>query len=446
MPFMTHADAAWLHMESPANLMMISGLMLFDRPPPPERLQELLTHRLLRHQRFLCKVEESPLSLPRWEPDPDFDLNHHLRFEEGSLSFDQLLTRVGQLMSQSLDRARPLWEFRVFPEVEGQCAILARLHHAIADGVALMRVLLSLGDLDRQGTLGGKVPGPEEEVSREGTYQKILRVANEWLQEGHDLLLHPSHAWQRLQQGVQASQALAHVLALSPDVENAFRGPIQNEKRVAVSPPLCLESIRAQSKKLGCTINDTLMASLAGGLGRSLARQQELAPDLEIRSVVPVDLSGDQGARLGNHFGMVFLSLPVGERDPRARLLKVRQHMDSIKRSAEAVVVFEVLSAVGAIPEQVEQKIIEWFGGKATAVVTNLPGPRQPLYLAGSRLESVMYWVPQSGRLGLGVSILSYNGRVRVGVASDAGLIPQPSLLVDDFLESHREILSLESL
>ncbi len=432
-------------MELPSNLMMISGLLTFDRMPDVEHLSAIFEHRLCRYERFRCQVVEPALGLglPSWQLDHDFRVENHLRVEK----LDKpLMERVGELMSEPLDRSRPLWEFRLFPNVDGGAALLGRLHHAIGDGIALMRVLLNLGDSQREAPWPEATPQEVQREPREGPFEKAKRVANQLLHEGHDLLFHPSQASQLARQGLQASQALARLVSLSPDQESVFRGPLQNRKVAAVSPPLELAPIKALGKRLGCTINDILMGTLAGGLGRSLARWQSVPSDLQIRAVVPVDLRAGQADHLGNHFGLVFLELPVGEPHPGRRLQKVRQNMQNLKESAEAVVAFELLSAVGMVPAEIEKWVIQWFGNKATAVVTNLPGPRERLYLAGARVDSVMYWVPQSGRLGLGVSVLSYADQVRVGIASDAELIPHPEYLVEDFLVSYQELAQLEAL
>jgi len=426
-------------MEQPTNLMMITGLLTFDQVPEVRRLKETLRHRLCWHERFRCKVVEPThgLGLPAWVEDPEFDLDRHMVVEElGDCTDAAFMGRISQLMSQPLERGRPLWEFRLFPGQAGGAAMLVRLHHAIGDGIALMRVLLKLCDLKREAPWPEPLPPRVRAQRQQGSWERARRLANHLLHEGHELLFHPGQA-------IETGQALARVLSLPPDTDTAFRGPLSQTKVAAVSPVYDLAAIKQLSKRLSCTINDLLMCTLAGGLGRSLSRFQTVPPNLLIRGVVPVDLRGGHAEELGNRFGLVFLTLPVGISDPRERLHQVRQGMSRLKCSPEALVTYELLSAVGLTPADIEKSIIEWFGNKATAVVTNLPGPQQQLYLAKARIESVMYWVPQSGRLGLGVSILSYAGQVRVGIATDAGLIPDPQLLQEDFRMSYEEMEAL---
>lgn len=433
------ADSAWLHMERPNNLMTICGLLTFDQLPDHQRLLALLQHRLCAHLRFRSRVVESPLSLPHWEELPHFDLNDHLIIEELSDPGPEcLMDRVSELMSQPLDRSRPLWEFRLFPGahtgVPGEhAAMLVRLHHAIGDGISLMRVLLNLADLRPDEPWPAPLQAPKPTAP---LWERARRMTERWLHRGHDALFHPA-------QLLEVGKSLARVLALPPDRQHPLKGEVGEEKRATTSIPLDLEEVKQKSKRLGCTVNDVLMGALAGALGRTLARRMEVPEDMELRAVVPVDLRGGDCSELSNRFGMVFLRLPVGCTDPAQRLVQTRANMAELKNSPEALVTYEVLSAVGATPREFEAVVIDWFGNKASAVVTNLPGPRQPLYLGKARIESVMYWVPQSGHLGLGISFLSYAGRIRLGIASDVGLLPDPEELQRDFLECYQEFESI---
>ena len=136
---------------------------------------------------------------------------------------------------------------------------------------------------------------------------------------------------------------------------------------------------------------------------------------------------------MGNAFGLVFLTLPIGIADPARRLRAIKKEMDELKVSPEALVSFGVLSLMGMAPVEVEQLGLRFFGRKATVVLTNVPGPREPLYMAGRKVDKIMFWVPQSGHMGLGISILSYAGGVMLGIATDAGLVPDPELIDKGF-------------
>jgi len=182
------------------------------------------------------------------------------------------------------------------------------------------------------------------------------------------------------------------------------------------------------------TVNDVLLTALAGALRRYAEGRGQLADGLTVRALVPVNLRGPEELdRLGNRFGIVFLDLPVGVRDPYRRLLVLKRRMDDIKDSLDAPVTFGVLNVMGFAPTPIERQLGYFLAGKTTAIVTNVPGPREQLYLAGSPLRGCMFWVPAPAGLGLGISILSYRGEVTLGVAADAGLIPDPEAIVAAF-------------
>jgi diacylglycerol O-acyltransferase / wax synthase len=257
-------------------------------------------------------------------------------------------------------------------------------------------------------------------------------------------LLNP---WRLAEAGSQLSSGVAslgRLLVMSGDPETPLRGTLGLEKRAVWSQPIPVSALKAIGRATGCTINDVLMSSVSGSLRRYMARHQAVPEELAVRGVVPVNLRPvDEAHRLGNQFGLVFLELPLGLEDPLDRLFEVRRRMNAIKQSPEAVVTYQILRAIGAAPQQVFDFVVDVFGRKATTVVTNVVGPRHPIGIAGARLRQAMFWVPCAGRLGLGISLLSYAGNVWLGIQSDAGLVPDPERLLDGF---YAEIHVLQSL
>ena len=427
---MTGADAAWLHMEDPTNLMMITGLFLFKKAPTRQAFKETIEERLLAYDRFRMKVTYPVIGRPVWKLDKHFNLDRHLDFRrlDPPGDHDQLMELVSQLMSTPLDRTLPLWQLHFVTGVNGEgAAIIARLHHAIADGIALMKVLLSLTD-----------PGPES--SGEDLLEAPRRKTAALVHQGK-IEVKPRKLIDLARTGLNAATDLGKVV-FEAEPMTALRGPLCSKKTAAFTEPLSLERIKEARLRAGCTVNDILMTALAGGLRRHLERLGKVPEN--VRVVVPVDLrKPEKEQSLGNRFGLVFLQLPVGLDSPLERLAEVRKRMDALKSSPQAVVVLGLLSAVGSIPAEMQQQVVELFGSRASAVVTNVPGPREKLYLAGERIDSLMFWVPQSGRLGLGVSILSYGGEVRIGVAADSGLTPNPGRLAADVEAAFAELLEL---
>ncbi len=183
-----------------------------------------------------------------------------------------------------------------------------------------------------------------------------------------------------------------------------------------------------------------LLACAAGAL-RGYLRDVGDDPDgLTIRATVPVNLRPlEHAKKLGNHFGLVFLDLPIGEPNPLRRLERVAASMRDLKGRRQAVVAFGLLAALGMAPAALQGPALELFSRKASAVATNVPGPQQPLYLAGVEVRELMFWVPQTGSIGLGLSILSYNGKVFFGVIGDGMRVRDPDAIVQRFDARVRE-------
>ena len=202
--------------------------------------------------------------------------------------------------------------------------------------------------------------------------------------------------------------------------------------------------MKAVGRACDCTVNDVLMAAAAGALRGYMRERGEALDGLSLRATVPVNLRPlEHAKKLGNHFGLVFLDLPVGEDNPLRRLQRVAECMNQLKQSRQAIVAYGLLAALGIAPQPVQEMALELFSRKASAVATNVPGPQQPLYMAGCTLRDIMFWVPQTGSIGLGLSILSYRGKVHFGLIADARLIPDPDAVVRRFGEEFDKLLYL---
>ncbi len=439
---MSPVDVAWLRMDHPTNLMVVSALLSFEGSVDWSRLVETVERRLLVFDRFRQRAVERGRVRRRlvWEPDPHFDLATHLRRYALPSPGDEESLRevVGRLVSTPLHPEMPLWQLHLIEGYRGGDALLARIHHAVGDGMALMRVLLSLtGDGSAEaggdGTAEGK--GVVEELAEVG--RKLVRGAGQLL---------PGRLLDLASESLAGVRAAGHLLLRPADPETALKGSLGVEKQVAWSEEVPLENVKEVGRVTGCTVNDVLLAAVSGALRSYLERRgRPLVPD--VHAAVPVDLRPpEEPISLGNRFGLVFVSLPVGEADPLERLFAVHRRMERLKASPEAGVALAILEGLGLTSAQVQQALVEFVGAKTTAVITNVRGPRRRVKLAGSTVRGMMFWVPMSGRVGLGVSLLSYSGGVRLGVATDAGLVPDPRRLVEGFereLEDYHRLARL---
>jgi WS/DGAT/MGAT family acyltransferase len=450
--FMSGVDAAWWHIDRPTNIAMIVGIMTFDTPIERSRLIKVFSERMLIHDRFRQRVREPllGLGLPRWEFDPHFNLDYHLpsvRLPEPA-GQTELQNLASQLMSQPLDPDRPLWQVYYVENYQGGSALIGRLHHCIADGLALVQVLLSLTDEQAQPFAAGQADRDAAGRSGRGLRGPLAQLIDTASTTARGLALEslitltqPARVTQVLSLGALGVDAASKLLLLPPDTPTPLAGKCGVEKRVAWSGAIPLAMVKQAGHILGGTINDVLLTVATGALRRYLGRRDHPVAGLNVRAMVPVSVRAAKDLhKLGNQFGLVILSLPVGVRDAAARLQVLKQRMDEIKSSPEAWVAFGLLSVMGVTPTQIERLLVDFFAAKTSAVMTNVPGPSQPLYLAGQRLRSLMFWVPRAGNIGLGLSILSYAGDVYIGVATDAGLVPDPQTLVDDF---HAELTDL---
>lgn len=444
-------DNAWLRMDEPTNLMMITGVMIFSDPLSYERVVKTVQDRLLRYDRFRQRVVHSrlPLGGSRWMEDRHFDIRAHIHRMSLPAPGDQAVLEevVSNLMSMPLDYSKPLWHFHLIDQYKGGSVLLGRLHHAIADGIALMRVMLSMTDNSPEPEIAAEINNHNDHRSLAalaGSARVALHNAQEMVHEGVATLTDPEKLGKLAGLGLSGATTLGKLVLRWPDPGTLFKGDLGVIKKAAWSQPLALQDVKAVGKVTGGTVNDVLLTAVTGALRRYMILRRQPVSGMNFRAIVPVNLRPLDGPiELGNKFGLVFLSLPVGIEDPVERLLELKRRMDGLKDSPEAFVVLGLLEFFGRAPGQMEKLALDIFGSKATGVMTNVPGPRQPIYMAGSKLDTLMFWVPQSGHLGLGVSIISYAGRVSLGVMTDAGLVPDPARIIAGFHQEFDELMAL---
>lgn len=431
MKKMSGADTAWLRMDEPTNLMMITGILVFEERLSYDDLRAVMEERLLRFERFRQRVVWSGKGWerPYWIPDPAFRIEDHLHrlmlpAPGGKAGLQKAVSR---LMSAPLDFSKPLWHFHFVEDYDGGSALIARLHHCMADGFTLVRILLSLTDekASEAKATGGPdlkdVPGwAGATPSRNAEVSSLLR----W----------PGRLLEAAQLGAKGLGSVGKLLFQSRDPDTVFRGSLSTSKRAVWSEPISLAQVKEIGKLVGGTVNDVLLATATGALRRYMLQNGDPSEGMNVRAAVPVNLrSLGKPLEMGNKFGLVFISLPVGIEDPIRRFYELKRRMDKLKGSPEALVVLGLLHAVGTAMSSIQEALVEFLASKITAVATNVPGPREKLHLAGAPLGRIMFWVPQAGRVGLGLSIISYAGEVAVGTAVDASLVPDPEKIVEGF-------------
>jgi WS/DGAT/MGAT family acyltransferase len=474
---MSRVDTAWLRMDSEHNLMMIVGVWLLEPAIAYDTLCQRVEERLLKFKRFRQKVVQDAAGAT-WVTDRKFDIHNHVvrvelpkskRGEDPQRALEDLCAR---LAAEPLDPSRPLWQLHLIEHYNAHgikgSAMVARIHHCIADGIALISVMMSITD-------GGAAPPSKKPKAAEedwvadlllkpllkagsmatGVTVKALDVYGQGMARGMAALQDPQKTAQQvgdssLAAARTAMQLLqdASALALMPDDSpTRLKGKPGTIKRVAWNDPIPLDDVKAIGKTLGCSVNDVLLACVAGAIAAYLHDKGEDVTGKEIRAMVPVNLRPlDKAHQLGNKFGLVPLVLPIGLANPIQRVYEVKARMGELKGSMQPVLAFGILSLTGLMIKPVQDIILNLFAKKATAVMTNVPGPREPLKFCGSTLKQTMFWVPQSGDIGMGVSILSYGGGVQFGLITDSTLCPDPHGIISRFEPEFKKLFSLTAM
>jgi len=459
---MSRVDTAWLRMDTDANLMMIVGVWLLRPGLSYDALCERVRTSLLPYDRFRQRVEEDAMGAS-WIEDEDFDIGHHvvretLHRKRGQTVEDALQHRVGDLAAEPLDRAHPLWQLHLVEDLgDGRSALISRIHHCIADGIALISVMLSITDGGAPPPKRTKHEKAEEESDwfsdalikpLTGLTIKAIGMYGEGVAKSVEMLANPSQplfgSVDMARTGFQVINDVAAMALMADDSPTRLKGKATPGKRVAWGQPLALDDVKAVGKALGCSINDVLLSCVAGAIGDYLRDKGDDTDGQEIRAMVPVNLRPlEKAHQLGNRFGLVPLTLPIGIANPVARVYAVRARMAELKGSYQPLLAFGVLAVAGLLIKPVQAALLNMFGKKATAVMTNVPGPKVPLKFCGSTVEQVMFWVPQSGDIGVGVSILSYGNGVQFGLITDRKLCPDPEAIIARFEPEFEKLLYL---
>ena len=455
---MSAVDAAWYHIDGPANTAMITSIAITREPLDFERVKAVYAQRLAQFERFRCRAVDSalPLATPRWEEMPGFEIAqqlHHIALPAPG-GEAALAALVSDLASTPLDRSRPLWDVHVVDGVDGGSALITRMHHCIGDGTASVLVARALFDTSPG---GWRSPAPKAAGKRAapGWIERLFSPAidaAEWSVDAVrsivggaiDAATHPQQLAGKAALVLAGAGTLAAELLKTPDPRSPLKGEFGLGKRVAWSAPVALADVKAIGAPLGAKINDVLVAAMTGALRHYLQRRGVDVDGTTVRAMVPVDLRPPgRASELGNEFGLVILELAIGSKDPLARLRRTKSNMDALKRSPEAVAILALFNLFGHAPKAVEDAAVQLFGSKASVVMTNVAGPQEPLYLAGVPIERVMFWVPHPGKeLGMGISILSYRGAATLSVVSDAHLVPDPEAITERFA---REFASMQA-
>ncbi len=444
-------DMAWLRMDEPGNPMIVTSVLVLREPVPVARYRDLVASRLDALPRLRQRIVTSRMTAGSlvWETDRHFDLSYHVRVATLERP-DQpsLQNLLGRLMSDPLDPRRPLWQIHFVPQYEDGCAVICRFHHCIGDGLAMLYVLQMLTDhppveLTKSPSapqLAHKHRAPRGLLKWIFSLLRFLLCSFPRSSQGSRVrevkpnIARPARRRDALRDLPLAADTVWKLLFMRSDTRTIFKGPLSGEKRAVWSRPIPVDTLKTIARETGSTINDVVLAALAGGLRRYLVSHEQRVEGVEMRALVPVNLRPiEEASKLGNRFGLLFVPLPLNVDDPLDRLLVVRETTRRLKRSPERFLTFLLLQILGIVPSPLFEMVVNLFGSRCTLVVTDVVGPREPLRMTGTTLKHAIFWVPCAGRLAVGVSLLSYNDNLWINIATDARLASDPEAILDEF-------------
>jgi diacylglycerol O-acyltransferase / wax synthase len=451
---LTGLDASFLHLEDASAHMHVAGVMLFEGPPPPyDELLEAFERRLPLVPRYRQRLAFVPLGQgrPKWVDDPHLNLRYHVRSTAlpSPGSEEQLQELAGRVFSQQLDRDKPLWEVWLVEGVEGdRFAVLSKTHHALVDGISgvdIMSVLFDTSPEPAAPTAPGDRWLPRPMPSRAQLLAEALleraTIPTEIARSVRAVFRGPRRIAEAARDAAIGVGAMAWA-GLNPAPSTPYNRPIGPHRRftwVRAS----LRDIKAIKDSLGGTVNDVVLATVAGALGRHLRRRGHNTDGLELKAMVPVSVRQDlERGALGNRVAAMMAPMPVWCQEPVARLDIVREELKELKSGGQAVGAQVLTDLSGFAPSTIMDQASRLMSRQRffNVVVTNVPGPQFPLYLLGRRMLDPFPMVPLAKNQGMGVALLSYDGAINFGIVGDFDLIWD----LDDFATDLQD--SLEEL
>jgi diacylglycerol O-acyltransferase / wax synthase len=452
---MSVQDASFLHIESDSSPMHVGGVSIFEGPPPPPPdVLSMIEAKLALVPRYRQVVRFVPFALARpvWVDDPHFNLGYHVRRTAlpSPGGDEELRALVGRVMSQNLDRAKPLWEMWVVEGLgTGRWALVSKVHHAMVDGVAgtdLMTVLLDKERNPERPSASGWAPEPAPNSARLLADAILERAVNPLI--GAEQLVGALRAPRQLTAvlGDTARGLVGFAGVVRPSESSSLNGPLGPHRRWGWARGR-LSDVQLVRRAFGGTVNDVVLAAITHGF-RELLESRGEPVDRVLRTLVPVSVRrpGERGT-YNNRVSAVFAELPVGIEDPLARLASIRIQMAGLKESKQAVAGETLTSLSGFAPPMLlalGARLASRLPQRALNTgTTNVPGPQFPLYLAGRRMLESFPYIPLFAQVRVAVAIFSYDGALSFGVSGDYDTTPDVDVLCEGIQRGLAQLVAL---
>jgi WS/DGAT/MGAT family acyltransferase len=450
-------DASFLHLEDASSHMHVASVMLFEGPPPPyDELLEAFERRLPLVPRYRQRLAFVPLAQgrPKWVDDPHLNLRYHVRSTAlpSPGSEDQLKDLAGRVFSQQLDRDKPLWEVWLVEGLEhDRFAVLSKTHHALVDGISGVDIISVLFDtspapVTPTGPGDRWLPRPlpsRAQLLGEALLERTTMPA-EVARSVRAVFRGPRRIAEAARDAAVGVGAMAWA-GFNPAPASPYNASIGPHRRFTWMRA-SLRDMKAIKDSLGGTVNDVVLATVAGALGRHLRRRGHNTDGLELKAMVPVSVRQDlERGALGNRVAAMMAPLPVWCQEPVARLEIVREELKGLKSGGQAVGAQVLTDLSGFAPSTIMNQASRLMSRQRffNLVVTNVPGPQFPLYLLGRRMLDPFPMVPLAKNQGIGVALLSYDGAINFGVVGDFDLLWDLDDFADDLRESLAELATV---
>jgi diacylglycerol O-acyltransferase len=444
-----HLDLLMWNVDHPTGLTNITAMMFFKTKLDEQKVIRLLDERIKGLKKFKEKVINKK-GKPVWHFDELFDINSHIhKIALPDAGDDKaLMLMVSDLISMPLDYTKPLWQIHLIENYNGGSALLWRIHHAIGDGASLVNAMLTLTD-EQPDVAIQKSVAIEEEASSQKLKFNWKNKLNQGKQLAEKTVLNTQSLFKRpeeinhfISSIKNTTNDIISFLKSSDNQNTIYKGKLGVQKRVAWSKVMSLSDIKKISCHYHAKVNDTLLAILTGALRRHMEKHHQ-DTGITFNIACPVDMrKNDQEIDLGNKVGAILIQLPINTIHFEERIKIISEKTSALKKSLEPPLAYYYTEFISDfVPKSIELYAAKMLGSKLMAILSNVPGPKKPIYFAGEEIDNIMFWLPHTYSMGMALSVISYNNKVSIGITVDANLIQDPEEIIHNFEYEMNEVL-----
>lgn len=432
-------DRIFLKYDFPDSLMQVVILMVFKDNFCFRDFENLIGDYFVHFGNFSRRIVDA-VGTAYWEEDPEFNLDNHFeyaRLPEPALK-PELEEYIGNVMATPLDVKRPRWKFHFIENYNQQKAIVACIHHAYADGVALRRILLSLiGKLEKH-KAHKQLPGKNLPLSK-ALVQKAFSTVGNLTRGGKSVADIPFYSFKYLKKGLGLANSMLDMLTLPEDHHGRLKGKLGIEKCCVWSPTMKLSEAKEMTRLLNCTINHIALSCIAGALRKYSLEKGENVQEKTIRCIEAVDIRKKQDGRIKNRIGFFAIDLPTDLANPLERIYKIKNLISKPQDSAQLMLMGAAFAVSSMFPKNIRRQTQAFQSKKVSVLITNMTGFEKQISVAEIPMQEFAFWVPISF-CSLAFSFTSYNNMLNLAINSDRKIINDPHTIISYFLQEMKTL------